>query len=330
QLGDYPYIYDAVKVGDTYYVLSFRNQKKWSPEGSFAEADGIYYNLPEQNELALTKLDANGNQLSQLAPVADDIFREADIYSIPSVRIQAGPNEKLAVLVYQPGQMFYESHLVNHAATYFYDQDLHFEGRLDNFSTGCGTWLADGRYIAFTQRVMPGSIAELDQRIDRTVLINYDITGVLDPPVEYIPEEGTDGDVTTWESGSDTGLPFTIYRTPEDSAEISRAHFRYVMVDGNPITEGEDYIVEFKSVHITLLPAYLNTLSVGTHTLTVKYDDANDVDIPFVIQKAAPSPAPNTGDTTNYTIWIILMAVTFVVIIAAIVLLVHKRKRIRK
>lgn len=195
QLGDYPYIYDAVKVGDTYYVLSFRNQKKWSPEGSFAEADDIYYNLPEQNELALTKLDANGNQLSQLAPVADDIFRETDIYSIPSVRIQAGPNEKLAVLVYQPGQMFYESHLVNHAATYFYDQDLHFEGRLDNFSTGCGTWLEDGRYIAFTQRVMPGSIEELNRNIDRTLLISYDITGVIDPKKEPVtPDEPVNPD----------------------------------------------------------------------------------------------------------------------------------------
>ncbi len=117
---------------------------------------------------------------------------------------------------------------------------------------------------------------------------------------------------------------------PEDSAEISRAHFLGVQVDGNPITEGKDYTVEFKSVHITLLPAYLNTLSAGTHTLTVIYNDPATVDIPFVIQKAAPSPAPNTGDTTNYTIWIILMAVTLAIIIAAIVLLVHKRKRIRK
>ncbi len=199
-----------------------------------------------------------------------------------------------------------------------------------NNSTGCGTWLADGRYIAFTQRVVPGSMEELINKIDRTVLINYDITGVIDPPVEYIPEKGTDGDVTTWESGSDTGLPFTIHRTPEDSAEISRTHFKGVEVDDKPLTEGEEYTVEFKSVHITLLPAYLNTLSVGTHTLTVKYDDANDVDIPFVIQKAAPTPGPNTGDATNYTVWIILMAVTLAVIIAAIVLLVHKRKRIRK
>ena len=336
QLGDYPYVYDAVKVDDTYYVLSFRDRKGWgSPDYDQAQGN-ILYNAPVMNELALTKLDANGNMIDQLAPIANEFIQDDDAYRVPNVLIQAGPNEKLAVLIYQPSQEFYENYFVSHAATFFYDQDFNFEGRLDNYSTGCGTWLADGRYIAFTQRVMPGSIAELDQRIDRTVLINYDITGVLDPPqeIEYIPEEGTDGDVTTWESGSDTGLPFTIHRTPEDSAEISRTHFQWVEVDGNPITEGEDYTVEFKSVHITLLPAYLNTLSVGTHTLTVIYDDPAKVDIPFVIQEAAPSPSPtpgpNTGDTTNYTVWIILMAVTLAIIIAAIVLLVHKRKRIRK
>ncbi|MBR3643390.1 MAG: LPXTG cell wall anchor domain-containing protein, partial [Parasporobacterium sp.] len=95
-----------------------------------------------------------------------------------------------------------------------------------------------------------------------------------------------------------------------------------------------------KSVHVTLLPSYLSTLSAGTHMLTILFDDADDVNIPFGIKEAAPSqaptpgpspaPGPNTGDATNYTIWIILMAVTLAVIIAAIVLLVHKRKRIRK
>ncbi|MBR3261719.1 MAG: hypothetical protein IKF93_01185 [Lachnospiraceae bacterium] len=342
QLGDYPYVYDAAKVDDTYYVLSFRERRSWSPAAPSGEQDNTFYNAPVMNELALTKLDANGNLIKQLTSIANEFIQDVDAYRVPNVLIQAGPNEKLAVLIFQPSQEYYENHYVNHAATFFYDQDFNFEGRLDNYSTGCGTWLADGRYIAFTQRVMPGSIAELDQRIDRTVLINYDITGVLDPPqeIEYIPEEGADGDTVTWESGSDAGLAFTLHRTPKDSAEISQAHFLGVQVDGNPVTEGKDYTVEFKSVHVTLLPSYLSTLSAGTHMLTILFDDADDVNIPFVIKEAAPSPAPtpgpspapgpNTGDATNYTIWIILMAVTLAVIIAAIVLLVHKRKRIRK
>ncbi len=333
QLGEYPYVYDAVKVDDMYYVLSYRKKNGWGTADPSPEQDGVLYNAPELNELALSKLDASGNLIKQIT-VGNDIVQDPDSYLAPSVLIQAGPNEKLAVLLFQPAQEYYDNHLVNHAGTFFYDKDLNFEGRLDNYSTGCGTWLDDGRYIAFTQRVMPGSIDELDQRIDRTKLINYDITGVIDPPqeVEYIPEDGTDGNTVIWESGSNEGLAFTIHRTPEDSADISRMNFQGVKVDGNPITEGKEYTVEFKSVHITLLPAYLNTLSAGKHVLTIQFYDADDVKIPFEIKAAAPAPTPgpNTGDTTNYTIWIVLMSVTFAIMIAAIVLLVHKRKRIRK
>ncbi len=233
QLGEYPYVYDAVKMNDMYYVLSYRKKIGWGSAAPSPEEDGVLYNAPEQNELALSKLDAGGNLITQVT-VGNDILQDLDSYMTPSVRIQAGPNKKLAVQLFQPAQQYYNGHLVDHAGTFFYDQDLVFEGRLDNYSTGCGTWLDDGRYIAFTQRQMLIQ-EEYDEGVDRRWLINYDITGVIDPKVE-----------------------------PEPAAPDE----------------------------------------------PVKPD------------------TPNTGDSTSYTIWIVLMvAAVAVIIIIVIVLLVLKRKR---
>ena len=192
ELGEYPYVFDAVKIDDCYYVLSFREHRGWSPDGSSQDSGDGLYNAPVQNQLALSKLDANGKLIKQEAPVANEIIQDPSSYRVPNVMLQQGPNSKLAVMIYMPSQEYTDSHLVNRAATFFYDQDLNFESRLDNYSTGCGTWLEDGRYIAFTGRVMPGSVEELDARIERVKLINYDITSVIDPKEDPEPETTTE------------------------------------------------------------------------------------------------------------------------------------------
>ena len=312
QLGDYPHVYDAVKIGNYYYVASLH------------EAPSIQSD-PANNALALSKMDENGNLIKQVSSIEDGFIKDRYAARVPIIRLQEGPNSKLALQLFHPGQSYDDSHLTNHASTLFYDLDLSLEGRLDNNSTGCGTWLDDGRYLAFTQRLVDTYSAETDDTIIRKPLISYDITDVIDPPVEieYIPED--DGKTATWEDGSDEGLPFVIHRDPNDSAETCKEHFQGVKVDGDLLTEGTDYTVEFASVHIALLPDYLKALSPGQHTLTVLFDDANDVIIPFTIQQN--SPAPNTGDTTNLTLWIVLMAVALVVIIGIVIVLVIRKKK---
>jgi hypothetical protein len=48
-------------------------------------------------------------------------------------------------------------------------------------------------------------------------------------------------------------------------------HTGIVKVDGNTLTPNNDYTSAEGSTKTTLLASYLDTLSVGTHTLTVEF-----------------------------------------------------------
>ena len=365
QLGEYSDVWDAIQIDDYYYVLSYKKENVGAGNQENPGQGETLYNAATTYQLALSKLDADGSLIKQVAPVGDDIVQDPTSYSEPNVMIQQGPNNKLAILLYKASQTYMENHLTNHAGTFFYDLDLVLEGRLDNFSTGCGTWLDDGRYIAFTSRT-DNSIESNNMGIDRTALINYDITGVIDPDVidpeiEYTAESESGEDVPTWESDSDDGLLIHVHRNIDDDS--AKEHFRGVKVDDKPLTEGTDYTVEFASVHITLLPAFLQTLSAGTHTMTVEFDDGSaaisfelseatpepdsepdsdpetepdaEPDIkpdtepdsqPDVTPDSKPAPAPSTGDASQPILWIIIMAVALVIVAVIVVLLIRKRK----
>lgn len=340
QLGEYSDVWDAIQIDDYYYVLSYKKENSGAGNQANPSQSETLYNAATTYQLALSKLDADGSLIKQVAPVGDDIVQDPTSYSEPNVMIQQGPNNKLAILLYKASQTYMENHLTNHAGTFFYDLDLAFEGRLDNFSTGCGTWLDDGRYIAFTSRT-DNSLESNDMGIDRTALINYDITSVIDPEIEYTAESESGEDVPTWESDSDDGLLIHIHRNIDDDS--AKEHFRGVKVDDMPLTERTDYTVVFASVHITLLPTFLQTLSAGTHTMTIEFDDGSAT-IPFELSEATPepdsepdiapepetdskpAPAPSTGDGSRPVLWIIIMAAALVIVAVIVVIMIRKRK----
>ena len=74
---------------------------------------------------------------------------------------------------------------------------------------------------------------------------------------------------------------------------VTYSHFTGVLVDGRAI-KSSDYDAEPGSVIVHLKPAFLETLSVGRHTLTALFDDGNDVTVVFYIK--VPGTGPNTGD----------------------------------
>lgn len=199
QLGDFTHICDAVKIGDHYYVASYTE---------IEEED-------EQPRFAVSKLDAKGNLIRQETPAGSDFNLSYADPDYSRALIQKGPNKKLAVSLFNAIQNRPRSNmsLENHGGTFFFDLDLNLEGRLDNFSTGCGTWLDDGRYISFSQRSTEGYV--LDEDFDyygfRQKILSYDITGVIDPPQEPAPEddEGKGADNTsgnTPETGDENRL----------------------------------------------------------------------------------------------------------------------------
>ncbi len=107
----------------------------------------------------------------------------------------------------------------------------------------------------------------------------------------------TQGQNAQWTQGTQTGLTFTV------NGAFSK--FTGIEVDGKVVDKAH-YTAVSGSTIITLKPEYLNTLSVGKHTLTVCFTDAK-VDGQFEIL-AKPQPGtPDTGDNSQVTIWIGLL-----------------------
>lgn len=123
----------------------------------------------------------------------------------------------------------------------------------------------------------------------------------------------TEGANSSWTKNTDATLKFVA------NGDLSK--LVGVKVDGALIT-ADKYTAVSGSTVITLKNDYLDTLSVGKHTLTVVYNDG-ECSTEFEI-KAAPSggettPAnpsegntdsPKTGDTSNLTLWIVLLLVS--------------------
>ncbi|MBO4835417.1 MAG: hypothetical protein J5483_04820, partial [Lachnospiraceae bacterium] len=203
ELGEFQKILDAVKIDDYYYTVSFREYND-----SFGEP----------NRMAISKLDANGKLIDQIIPAGNEIQQEPETSS--RVRILTGPNGTIAVLLFRPFQDR-GTYLSGHMATFFLDQDLNIKSRLDNYSTGCGTWLEDGRFITFGQRTKI-TMDEMDAGIMRLDMICYDITTAIDSAV--YKGETADGSMTAkWTSGSEDGLLLIFHRDPAD--ETTLEHF---------------------------------------------------------------------------------------------------------
>lgn len=264
-LGDYPYALDSAQIGDYIYVVSMMEY--------------ISYGYPYR--IAVTKLDADGNVIEQITPACDEVTQEPK--QGRRALIQEGPNQKIAVTFYSPRQMtdFLSSHLAYHSVTFFLDRDLNVEGRLDNYSTGAGTWLPDGRYISFSQR---DNVPESEEGIPRKDLISYDITTVIDPPeedpsgesVEYKFDNedstGSDSD-TEWTKGSTDPLTFTVHRNIDDASTYEHFLKTLKVFVNDTLLSADDYTAAEGSLIITLNPSYLETLAAGEYELHVVFDD---------------------------------------------------------
>ena len=108
--------------------------------------------------------------------------------------------------------------------------------------------------------------------------------------VDYKIIEGANG---TWTQNSDGTLTVRV------NGEFSK--FTGVMVDGKVLTAGKDYTAKSGSTIVTLSKDYLATLSVGTHKLTVLFNDGNG-ETTFTVKAASdnnPGTAVTPDNTTN-------------------------------
>ena len=147
----------------------------------------------------------------------------------------------------------------------------------------------------------------------------------LKEPVVSGSYQITEGANSTWNKGNTNGLTVT------SNGDFSK--FIAVKVDGTEIA-AENYTVESGSTIVTLNVAYLETLTEGTHTLTLVYTDG-EVSTEFTVapqtvagtieENTDTSASPQTGDSSNVAIWIVI-AVLATGVMTGTVLFARKRK----
>lgn len=159
--------------------------------------------------------------------------------------------------------------------------------------------------VTVTATVVNGKTATTDYTED------FIITVSAAPAIKYNITKGASGG---WIKGGSSGLGFTA------DAEFDK--FTGVSIDGTAI--GSDkFTAENGSTKVALLPAYLETLSVGKHILRVNFTDGY-AETSFTI--AATSNIPATGDSSMLWLWMGLAALAVVGLAGSIVLSVRKRR----
>ena len=127
------------------------------------------------------------------------------------------------------------------------------------------------------------------------------VCGEIDPDFKAVIIEGANG---SWQKGTKDGLSFT--------SNAAFAHFLKVQVDGKDL-DASDYAVKEGSTIVTLKAEYLETLSVGRHTLAI-VSDTGTATAEFTIEAASADDnttvVPPTGDNSNVDLWIALMLVS--------------------
>ncbi|MBP3815319.1 MAG: sortase B protein-sorting domain-containing protein [Firmicutes bacterium] len=149
-------------------------------------------------------------------------------------------------------------------------------------------------------------------------------------PEEEVTYSNTKGNGTQWTKGSTATADFTFKRSKNDSETFS--HFTGIQVDGKDVA-ASNYTAEAGSVIVKLKPSYLETLSVGEHTLTALFDDGNKASAKFTVvaKKASGNStttnsttkkantvsstgAPKTGDTSNMLLWFTILCASVLVL----------------
>ena len=145
------------------------------------------------------------------------------------------------------------------------------------------------------------------------------VCGEIDPDFKAVIIEGANG---TWQKGTKDGLSFT--------SNATFADFQKVQVDGKDL-DASNYTVKEGSTIVTLKAEYLETLSVGKHTLAI-VSDTGTATTEFTIKAAAvtdDTQSPQTGDDSNVILWIALLLLSGGALCASIVNSKKKSERSR-
>lgn len=183
-----------------------------------------------------------------------------------------------------------------------------------------GYELADESSITFTLNGEEAIVYdEIDGKASGAVKFEK-IEELFDGP-KYVFLNGANSE---YEAESDKDLAFRASGKMEDCTGVE--------IDGE-LVDPENYVLTSGSTIITFKPAYLSTLKIGTHTITVLYG-SDKVSTKFkILPKADPNGNPNgggntpaTGDSNKVVIYTALCLIS----IAGLVLISIPRKKTDK
>lgn len=123
------------------------------------------------------------------------------------------------------------------------------------------------------------------------------VCGAIASDFKVIIAAGANG---SWQKGTKDGLTFT--------SNAAYKYFQKVQVDGKDL-DASNYTVKEGSTIVTLKAEYLETLSVGKHTLSI-VSDTGTATTEFTIKAAAvtdDTQSPQTGDDSNIALWIAVL-----------------------
>ena len=142
-----------------------------------------------------------------------------------------------------------------------------------------------------------------DTPITATMTVYAKLTGI---PYNLVSVSGVTNDSDhkwTKDSGKEAVLTFK----PSEGVDNSFQNFIGLAIDGVQKTINVDYTAAQGSTVITLKPATLQALSVGTHTVTAQFTNGT-TSTRLTIEAASTSP--KTGDGSAPALWLTLMALS--------------------
>ena len=123
------------------------------------------------------------------------------------------------------------------------------------------------------------------------------VCGAIASDFKVIITAGANG---SWQKGTKDGLTFT--------SNAAYKHFQKVQVDGKDL-DASNYTVKEGSTIVNLKTSYLETLSVGKHTLAI-VSETGTATTEFTVKAAAvtdDTQSPQTGDDSNIALWIAVL-----------------------
>lgn len=137
-------------------------------------------------------------------------------------------------------------------------------------------------------------VTEPEETVPETTVPETTVPETTEPETKPVAYKVTKGDKSTWYRSSSKNLSFT--------ADGDIKKFDGIKVDGKLLAE-KSYTVASGSTVVTLKKAFLQTLGLGKHTVTILFEDGQ-AEATFQISNTLDTSNPETGDSFPMGLWI--------------------------